>query len=326
MDKNDGFFKVNNLEPEDYVQSANTLFHFMKEFKFLKMALKNKSLDARFCPEDISYLNLNLDGNPIKKMAVLVKCFCDIPLTMAVKSSKVEIEKSSLEKIKSKTEYPISSVEEVDHTQFYGSFGIAFSKQWCKDKNIQPVHYLEPTSYYTQQLGKYIQAQLDRDNITDLDFEDAFLRLSYIKPLRGTMSRNKELWKDKNKEVKQTFEILYQKNFHNEKEWRFVPKLKDIQAAFPEEYPVILNEETVNKLSEDQRYLDFRLTALVERKVSSLQFEYKDIRYLIVPDANARNDLIELIDSLPFEGEHPQQEKYLLCSKIITLEEVRKDM
>lgn len=57
MDKNDGFFEVNNLEPEDYVQSANSLFHFMKEFRFLKMALENKSLDARFCSEDISYLN-----------------------------------------------------------------------------------------------------------------------------------------------------------------------------------------------------------------------------------------------------------------------------
>ncbi len=326
MDKNDGFFEVNNLEPEDYVQSANSLFHFMKEFRFLKMALENKSLDARFCCEDISYLNLNLDGNPIKKIAVLVKCFCDIPLTMAVKSSKVEIEKSSLEEIKSKTEYLISPVEDVDHTQFYGSFGIAFSKQWCKDKNIQPVHYLEPTSYYTQQLGKYIQVQLDRENITDLDFEDAFLRLSYIKPLRGTMSRNKELWKDKNKEVKQTFEILYQKNFHNEREWRFVPKLKDIQTAFPEEYPVILNEETANKISIDRDYSNFRSNALAEQKVSSLKFEYKDIRYLIVPDANARNDLIKLIDSLPFEGEHTQQEKYLLCSKIIVLEEVRKDM
>ena len=140
------------------------------------------------------------------------------------------------------------------------------------------------------------------------------------------MSRNKELWKDKNKEVKQTFEILYQKNFHNEREWRFVPKLKDIQTAFPEEYPVILNEETANKISIDRDYSNFRSNALAEQKVSSLKFEYKDIRYLIVPDANARNDLIKLIDSLPFEGEHTQQEKYLLCSKIIVLEEVRKDM
>lgn len=325
MDKNDGFFEVNNLEPEDYVQSANSLFHFMKEFRFLKMALENKSLDARFCSEDISYLNLNLDGQPTKKIAVLLKCFCDIPLTMAVKPSKVKVEESSLKEIQSKTGLSINPIEEMSHTDFYGSFGIAFSKKWCEDKNIQPVHYLEPTSYYTQHLGKHIQAQLDSEELSDLDFEDAFLRLSYIKPLRGIMSRNKEIWK-KDTDVKQDFEIRYQKNFHNEKEWRFVPKLKDIQTVFPEEYPVILNEETANKIDIDRNYSNFRSTALSTSKVSSLQFEYKDIRYLIVPGANERKDLIALIDSLKFKEEDSKIEKYLLCSKILTLDEIRKDM
>ena len=345
MDKNDVFFEVNNLESEDYIQSANTLFHFMKDFRFLKMALQNKALGARFCVEDISYLNLNLDGKPTTKIAVLVKCFCDIPLTMAVKPSKVRVEESSVKEVQAKTGYSISSVEEMSHTDFYGSFGIAFSKKWCKDKNIQPVHYLEPTSYYTQQLGSYIQEQIDQDSISDLDFEDAFLRLSYIKPLRGTMSRNKEFLsknkedkkkkkkkkkkknkKDKNKVIKQEIKIFYQKNFHNEKEWRFVPKMKDIQTIFPEEYPVILNDETARKIDIDQKYADHRSNALAAQEVCSLLFEYEDIRYLIVPGATERRDLIKFIDSLSFDGEHPQDDKYLLCSKIITLDEVRKDM
>lgn len=330
MDKNDVFFEVNNLESEDYIQSANTLFHFMKDFRFLKMALQNKALGARFCVEDISYLNLNLDGNPTKKIAVLVKCFCDIPLTMAVKPSKVRVEESSVKEVQAKTGHSISSVEEMSHTDFYGSFGIAFSKKWCKDKNIQPVHYLEPTSYYTQQLGSYIQGQIDQDSISDLDFEDAFLRLSYIKPLRGTMSRNKEFLskdkKNKDKTIKQDIKIFYQKNFHNEKEWRFVPKMKDIQTVFPEEYPVILNDETASMIDIDEKYANHRSNALAAQKVCSLLFEYEDIRYLIVPGATERRDLIKFIDSLSFNGEHPQDDKYLLCSKIITLDEVRKDM
>ena len=139
------------------------------------------------------------------------------------------------------------------------------------------------------------------------------------------MSRNKEIWK-KDTDVKQDFEIRYQKNFHNEKEWRFVPKLKDIQTVFPEEYPVILNEETANKIDIDRNYSNFRSTALSTSKVSSLQFEYKDIRYLIVPGANERKDLIALIDSLKFKEEDSKIEKYLLCSKILTLDEIRKDM
>lgn len=41
---------------EDYNQSSNALFHFMKEQRFLNAALMSRALYPRYCLEDISYL------------------------------------------------------------------------------------------------------------------------------------------------------------------------------------------------------------------------------------------------------------------------------
>ena len=71
---------VYDVQPyDDYVQSANTLFHFMKKGAYLKDALARKALVPRYCTEDISYLNIRSEGNVYSEIAVLQKCFCDIP-------------------------------------------------------------------------------------------------------------------------------------------------------------------------------------------------------------------------------------------------------
>ena len=41
-------------ENKEYVQSANTLFHFMGQAKFLTDAIDRKGLVPRFCEENIS--------------------------------------------------------------------------------------------------------------------------------------------------------------------------------------------------------------------------------------------------------------------------------
>ena len=41
---------------DDYVQSANSLFHFMKEADYLKDALGRKALVPRYCVESVDYL------------------------------------------------------------------------------------------------------------------------------------------------------------------------------------------------------------------------------------------------------------------------------
>ena len=61
-----------------YTQSANSLFHFMKQPEFLINSLKKKALFPRYCVEKIDYLNLSSSEALFSEIAILDKCFCDI--------------------------------------------------------------------------------------------------------------------------------------------------------------------------------------------------------------------------------------------------------
>ena len=135
------------------------------------------------------------------------------------------------------------------------------------------------------------------------------------------MDRELKLSK-KDNSGKTSISIKIEKNFHDEKEWRFVPKIEDIHTVFPEEYPIIANKDSISQIHIDKGYLKYRIDALSKKKVSSLSFEFDDIRYLIVPAQTQKLELINHIDSL----ELPKEQKYLLCSKILTLDEIRKDI
>ena len=67
-------------ENSEYVQSANTLFHFMDQATFLTAAIDRKGLVPRYCEENISYLDVKNSNGKVNKICVLQKCFCDIPL------------------------------------------------------------------------------------------------------------------------------------------------------------------------------------------------------------------------------------------------------
>ena len=60
-----------------------------------------------------------------------------------------------------------------------------------------------------------------------------------------------------------------------------------------------------------------------------LEFEYDDIRYIVVPDAAARVKIIGTILDLPDsqfqQGESISIQKSILVSKILVLDEIRKD-
>ena len=64
----------------DYVQSANTLFHFMKQFGYLRTILSKRAIVPRYCIETMDYLHIKCGENDFSEVAVLQKCFCDIPL------------------------------------------------------------------------------------------------------------------------------------------------------------------------------------------------------------------------------------------------------
>ena len=301
----------------DYVQSANTLFHFMKEFGYLKTILTKRAIVPRYCIETMDYLHIRSGELDIQEVAVLQKCFCDIPLHKLADTFSVIGTGELYDDLTSEEQFRVQ--HQNTHFDFYGGFAIGFSNGWSERKRLQPIHYLNTESAYSNHFERLLPIALAAEDLPDEYVDDVLYRLAFIKPLRGIMQRNFDRGEGK------VIKVDIYKNFHDECEWRFVPehtiteglKLSNV-IANPK---IVKNSDVVwemNKGLEDERYHPLWL-----------DFDYDDIRYLIVPDSSYRIDLINAIYEIPdekFSGETDVDlQKKILISKILVLDEVRRD-
>lgn len=305
------------LPYDDYAQSANTLFHFMSKIEYLKSLLINRAIVPRYCIENIEYLNIHVEDISFKEVAILQKCFCDIPFHKLTNNFELtgvgEVYKSLTDDEK------LILTKNNTHPDYYGKFAIAFSKSWGENKNLQPVHYLNEKSLYTVELTKLLESTLNADNISEEYASDILNRLSFIKPLRGMMKRTIKRNNSEN------VSIEFYKNFHDEKEWRYVPNSAILSEAKIE--PIIANP---NILSLHAGIIDINNNLATDKyRPLWLEYNYDDIRYIIVPDLHSRIDVINAIMAIPDEQFDNQSQalmhKYILISKILVLEEIRKD-
>lgn len=297
---------------DDYVQSANTLFHFMQRHEYLSALLKRRALVPRYCQENIAYLNLEIGGHPFDEIYVLQKCFCDIPFHKLTEAFEISSDEDALQTFD--TADRLAFERSNTHPAYYGRYAIALSKQWGESHGLQPVQYANGMSDFTNSLSEVINSAYEADDLPDLYVNDILRRLSFIKPLRGLMRRRfRDTW------------INVQKNFHDEREWRFVPPQSALDALQFDS--VIANPTKLRKmegLAGLNRYLEREAA-----RPAWLEFSFDDIRYLIVPTIQARIELIKEILALPPEGfstsESENIGKSVLISKILVLDEIRKD-
>lgn len=250
-------------------QSANVLFKFMGELRFLKEIIENKAIIPRYYEEVIDYLRI--DG--LEKIVFPMVCFCDINL------SKLD-----------------------NHVQFYGKFGIALNKKWGIRKGVQCINYINKNSN-TRKDFSYLFARA-LNNLDESKFDEynnyLFGSLLFMKPLVGKMPRNGK---------------YRNKNFTDEKEWRYIPKIQDddkIQLIIPQDYAG--DENVHNMYSEGMKKL----------RHLWLTFNYDDIEYIMVETKSDRKDFIDFImnnESINCDT----IKKYELISKIIVYNVVRKD-
>lgn len=303
---------ITALPYDDYIQSANTLFNFMQESEYLEFILKNKAIVPRYCIENIEYLNININGISFNEIAVLEKCFCDIPFHKLTDNFELNYVKEKYEALPDDEKSKLNKLDFTKnntHTDYYGKFGIAFSKQWAENKNLQPVHYLNEKSSYTLELTNLLKSVLNEGDIPENYANDILNRLSFIKPLRGTMKRNDLL----------DIDIEVYKNFHDEKEWRYVPS-SDILAELKKNCIIanlnMLEKSIIKNINNELMTEKF--------KKLWLEYNYDDIRYIIVPNSESRINIINTIMNISDEQFNNMQ-KYILISKILVLEEIRKD-
>lgn len=182
--------KINIDEPVEIRPnlSANVLFHFMSELRFLCRAIEMKALFPRYCRENITYLDLKLDEHRITEVAYPEKCFCDIPVHKVL-----------------------------EHTSNYGEYGIGLPKDWGIKQGIQPIQYVNPKSHLIRDFRKAFEK---RTTISEGNYDAQYISnylvsyMLYIKPLTG---------KNLNRKTK----VLENVYFPDECEWRYVPDLTE---------------------------------------------------------------------------------------------------
>ena len=185
---------------------------------------------------------------------------------------------------------PLSKVN--GHMSRYGRYGIALDKQAIISKfNVQPIHYINPLSplandfktafsqYYRTEKAVHPEDQVLLDYLISA--------LMYMKPISGI------------EEIEGTRKPYV---FQDECEWRFIPS-----ANFPDTLTLTLAERGATKKKKN-----YYSQALLDHKETWLNFDWEDIRYIIVPDEASLKRIIEQIKELPLGD----TQRYLLISRI----------
>lgn len=241
---------------------ADTLFTFSVELDHIIPSIKNRMISPRYCDEDIRYLKIS----GLKKMAYPMKCFCDINL---------------------------HRLEE--HLQWYGYYGLAFSKAWGMRNHIQPIQYINPESNLRKDFSIAFSAALELDMQNEPKAQTKmknFLlhEMMFFKPYEGRM-KNRNTGK------------IEKKCFTDECEWRFIPDVTKVgyeQAYFDE---TILNAGILNEIS----------NSLFGIKEISLNFDYADLKYIIVKTVADFEILAKEITDLKLN----KLDEHQLISKVI---------
>lgn len=306
----------------EYAQSANTLFHFMREEKYLLDALAQKALIPRYCVEDVKYLNIKRADTIFEHIAALQKCFCDIPLSKLFERTKIQLTAWPKDLCGNDRDYVIRKTSNgMTHLDCYGGFALAFSKMWGERNRIQPIQYINSTSEEAATYGAALSdVILNGERYNDEVTEYFLNRICFMKPLRGGMKRNFEL-----PERKTNITVSINKNFHDECEWRYVPSSEQLNGIMLEKIiavpSIVTNDIKIRSIN----------GSIAQRNYKRiwLDFEYDDIKYIIVPNPQSRLNVIRAIRATVMDGSSPEENtatQDMLISKILVINEVVGDL
>lgn len=248
-------------EQEEYTppkQSANTLFRFFKDSEYLFQALEKKAMIPRYYGENVDYLNIGFH-----QIAYPMVCFCDIT---------------------------IHRLEE--HMEFYGKYGIAFSKFWGINKGIQSMQYVNKHSVLCKDFSCAFNVAIQEER-TAAATDFLLTNMFYMKPIEGSMPREG---------------VTITKNFTDECEWRFIPDVALINLP-----QVVTDNEMAS--------MDVLNKTISQNKKCWLRFDFDDIKYIILQTNKDFEEICEVFDRIIDD----EVTKRKLISRIIIWDNARED-
>ncbi|MCI1171888.1 abortive infection system antitoxin AbiGi family protein [Enterococcus faecalis] len=271
-----------------YKQSANTLFKFVDKIEYLIEYIGNMKMYPRYVEENVTYLNLKLGKKNINNVSFPMICFCDI----------------HIHKLKDHVENDPKT-----DSGGYGKYGIGLDKEWCEEQGFQPITYLNTKSRACKELGsmmnKGLQNIYEEKDIDEEFFDYVLNNLMLSKPLSGSMYMGKA--EDKN-------DGMISKNFHDEREWRFLPDVPNTEESFFNDATnsELMTPEIRNRFSE----------GLKGEPSTHVDLEIDAIKYIFVDTEKDRNELINVIKERFSED---LTSAMILASKILIYEQIKGD-
>jgi hypothetical protein len=197
-------------------------------------------------------------------------CFCDIPLS-----------------------------EVKNHIKIYGHYGIGLRKEWAVQSRLNPIIYMEKTSFLSASLIKFTTDDLtatgDPGSIAKRAFCDIF---RYMKYYEGDLVR-------KNRKTIKSY------RFSDEREWRYVPE-------YTKPFAMVLNKNMESYETHEKRAKE-----MIKQEI--LAFEPEDIQYIIIRDDSEIPEFLELIrDSKGMKYHQDDIDK--LTTRLLTAEQIKKDI
>lgn len=187
-----------------------------------------------------------------------------------------------------------------NHMKNYGEYGIGLSKKWGIENKVSPVLYIHNASKVfdaIKKIGGIVDEKhrdgVINDNLKSIIFGHLHEIYSMIKPYEGKLRNEK---------------IANIIRFYDEREWRFVPQGAD-GYGMPK---IDFSDQTQLKKYNDE----------IWKKVV-IPFKPSDIKYIIVPKEKQIVSIIHEIERS--KNNYSLDEKKLLCSRVISAEQIYED-
>jgi hypothetical protein len=188
------------------------------------------------------------------------------------------------------------------HSKRYGKYALGLTKEWAKKHGISPVIYTHEFSNFHRSMLEYVrfindnyfnQSEITNEHI-DKQYTFLYSLLLYIKPYEELKS------------------VSSLRRYYDEREWRYSFGINDKESMSD---IFIDREEFYNREKKDaanKKMIQYRL-----------DFEPKDIKYIIVPTdkdvLNIREKIIKI------KWQFSPEDIQLLTTRIISMERIKED-
>jgi len=177
-----------------------------------------------------------------------------------------------------------------DHIEDYQGFAIGLTKDWGIGHGLNPVFYINQLGF-TVTLEN-LDSSLQQNDFAKGAFEHTF---SFMKQYKGQDLKNS---------------ALHEKVFYNEREWRFVPYVRQFQ------------DKVMKQIYWKDELTSFEKDYIKGHRFFKLGFKISDIRYLITKSEKEKTDLMSFLRRRKTEDLH------ILVNhtfKVLTIDEVFSD-